>query len=336
MLLLPPLQQSNYSHLNTSNLSTTTIPRRTYLHELDQDQLNSPTYLSDSPSPVDLHPLSHPLSAPHSQDHFTTTSPYNKHPHHVSLLDHRRMSEPALFGNSYSTPTTHAAAGRYQQFHYAYNPSRSNNLHRGISTGSLRDLHHHHQFEYQQQQQPHLPHHHHHNINWKTEEEHSFHHTSEEPLSPLNPTFSTSPIQYPSVTAQDPYGPSPPGTGTSTSSNPPTIVNLHSNTSIHPSSLDRSDKHSRNQPNANNNSKTYSFVSLPGNAVKKRPRRRYDEIERLYQCSWPDCNKAYGTLNHLNAHVTMQKHGQKRSPNGSSVIIFFSWSSIYMDIFQRV
>ncbi|KAH7870411.1 uncharacterized protein C8R40DRAFT_1163168 [Lentinula edodes] len=63
------------------------------------------------------------------------------------------------------------------------------------------------------------------------------------------------------------------------------------------------------------NSKTYSFVALPGNTVKKRPRRRYDEIERLYQCSWPDCNKAYGTLNHLNAHVTMQKHGSKRSPN---------------------
>lgn len=32
------------------------------------------------------------------------------------------------------------------------------------------------------------------------------------------------------------------------------------------------------------NSKTYSFVSLPGNTVKKRPRRRYDEIERLYHC----------------------------------------------------
>lgn len=31
-------------------------------------------------------------------------------------------------------------------------------------------------------------------------------------------------------------------------------------------------------------SKTYSFVALPGNTVKKRPRRRYDEIERLYQC----------------------------------------------------
>jgi len=62
-------------------------------------------------------------------------------------------------------------------------------------------------------------------------------------------------------------------------------------------------------------SKTYSFVSLPGNAVRKRPRRRYDEIERLYQCSWPNCTKRYGTLNHLNAHVVMQRHGNKRSPN---------------------
>ncbi|KAI0640778.1 hypothetical protein C8Q79DRAFT_895915, partial [Trametes meyenii] len=72
---------------------------------------------------------------------------------------------------------------------------------------------------------------------------------------------------------------------------------------------------SSNTPRVAGNSKTYSFVSLPGNAVKKRPRRRYDEIERLYQCSWPGCTKAYGTLNHLNAHVTMQRHGSKRSPN---------------------
>ncbi|PWZ02228.1 hypothetical protein BCV70DRAFT_59172 [Testicularia cyperi] len=59
------------------------------------------------------------------------------------------------------------------------------------------------------------------------------------------------------------------------------------------------------------------FSGLGGfnaNASKKRPRRRYDEIERLYPCSWPGCNKSYGTLNHLNAHVAMQKHGSKRSP----------------------
>ncbi|KZT27929.1 hypothetical protein NEOLEDRAFT_1042960, partial [Neolentinus lepideus HHB14362 ss-1] len=61
------------------------------------------------------------------------------------------------------------------------------------------------------------------------------------------------------------------------------------------------------------NKKTYSFIPLPGQ-VRKRPRRRYDEIERNYVCSWPGCTKAYGTLNHLNAHVVMQGHGQRRTP----------------------
>ncbi|KAI9299680.1 hypothetical protein BJ944DRAFT_140197, partial [Cunninghamella echinulata] len=55
-------------------------------------------------------------------------------------------------------------------------------------------------------------------------------------------------------------------------------------------------------------SKVYSFVAIPGMEQKKRPRRRYDEIERLYHCTWPGCKKSYGTLNHLNAHVSMQKH----------------------------
>ncbi|TYJ56131.1 hypothetical protein B9479_003117 [Cryptococcus floricola] len=47
---------------------------------------------------------------------------------------------------------------------------------------------------------------------------------------------------------------------------------------------------------------------------RKRPRRRYEEIERLYHCGWNGCEKSYGTLNHLNAHVMMQKHGEKRLP----------------------
>lgn len=34
----------------------------------------------------------------------------------------------------------------------------------------------------------------------------------------------------------------------------------------------------------------------------------------MYKCGWNGCEKAYGTLNHLNAHVTMQAHGQKRTP----------------------
>ncbi|KAI1919896.1 hypothetical protein LOZ66_004859 [Ophidiomyces ophidiicola] len=59
----------------------------------------------------------------------------------------------------------------------------------------------------------------------------------------------------------------------------------------------------------------YSFVPIPGSQQHKRPRRRYEEIERMYKCGWNGCEKAYGTLNHLNAHVTMQSHGAKRTPD---------------------
>lgn len=65
-------------------------------------------------------------------------------------------------------------------------------------------------------------------------------------------------------------------------------------------------------------STVYSFVPIPGTHQQKRPRRRYEEIERMYKCGWNGCEKAYGTLNHLNAHVTMQGHGTKRTPEGTS------------------
>jgi hypothetical protein len=60
----------------------------------------------------------------------------------------------------------------------------------------------------------------------------------------------------------------------------------------------------------------YSFCIGSVGKGPQRPRRRYEEIERLYKCGWDGCEKAYGTLNHLNAHVTMQSHGLKRTPEG--------------------
>ncbi|KAF7309830.1 C2H2-type domain-containing protein [Mycena indigotica] len=120
----------------------------------------------------------------------------------------------------------------------------------------------------------------------------------------LSPPFFGSP-QYAVRPDENTYGPSPPGTATSSSSTPTTQPAVPPPAST-TAATNQDTEASR---------KTYSFVALPGNTVRKRPRRRYDEIERLYHCSWPDCNKAYGTLNHLNAHVQMQKHGPKRSPN---------------------
>ncbi|KAI5794686.1 hypothetical protein FPQ18DRAFT_257261 [Pyronema domesticum] len=59
----------------------------------------------------------------------------------------------------------------------------------------------------------------------------------------------------------------------------------------------------------------HSFVPIPGATQNKRPRRRYEEIERMYKCGWNGCENAYGTLNHLNIHVTNKGHGAKRTPD---------------------
>ncbi|KAI7885449.1 uncharacterized protein EV154DRAFT_427717 [Mucor mucedo] len=58
----------------------------------------------------------------------------------------------------------------------------------------------------------------------------------------------------------------------------------------------------------------YSFMPLESVFQQKRPRRKFNEIERLYQCNFYNCTKSYGTLNHLNAHISMQEHGPKRLP----------------------
>ncbi|KAF8966327.1 hypothetical protein BDZ97DRAFT_1917704 [Flammula alnicola] len=287
------------------------------------------------PYPVEDPILSQPdsgserTSRQHQRDKYSNPNLPN------SLLDQRRMSEPvalsgpAIFATSASDPSM---ASRYQHFDFAYNPpalhhSRSSAslyvspLQRGASTGSLRDVRHHH-FGYLPQQQE-----------WKHDDSRQREHqqpeyfdhrtdTLDDPVSPMQNTFAhnllgspTSGLPY-SPISDNLYGPSPPGTGTSTSSSvapmsaglpcsPSRSISQHLQRSLSTSQLS----------NDGIDRKTYSFVALPGNTVKKRPRRRYDEIERLYLCSWPDCNKSYGTLNHLNAHVTMQKHGSKRSPN---------------------
>ena len=289
-------------------------------------------YHSDSPSPADVRPTSprfapvlhqpHAVPAsyrlrgdrfnapsdPRTRDDVAEYSSSDDSQH--TLLDHRRMSEPAILSttNSYASQTDIAHSNRLQPFNFnppALNPPRSSgpayipSLHRGTSIGSLRDVR-----DSQYEMSPST-----HRVSWK-EGDSRRDDSLDTPISPLQPNFTsslespTSALQF-SPGAENYYGPSPPNTGTSTSS------------------AQRSSHDVERSPR-DPSSKTYSFVALPGNAVKKRPRRRYDEIERLYHCAWPDCTKAYGTLNHLNAHVTMQKHGLKRSPNGKHCLIYAS------------
>lgn len=65
----------------------------------------------------------------------------------------------------------------------------------------------------------------------------------------------------------------------------------------------------------------------------------------MYKCGWNGCEKAYGTLNHLNAHVTMQSHGQKRTPEGmcrnldivqSCTLLWWSLQACYARLASRI
>ncbi|KAG6887733.1 hypothetical protein C0995_013288 [Termitomyces sp. Mi166 len=63
--------------------------------------------------------------------------------------------------------------------------------------------------------------------------------------------------------------------------------------------------------------KTDSSATLPGSTASEKRQLQggqYD-AKRVYQCFWPGCNKWYETLNHLNAHITMQNHGPELQPS---------------------
>lgn len=102
------------------------------------------------------------------------------------------------------------------------------------------------------------------------------------------------------------------------STQPPLPLTSSHAESAHPSKLyEQSERHedgAYQDPEVDElETKAYSFVTTAGQAPK-RPRRRYEEIERLYTCDYHGCQKAYGTLNHLNSHKTMQRHGPKSTP----------------------
>ena len=71
-----------------------------------------------------------------------------------------------------------------------------------------------------------------------------------------------------------------------------------------------------------------SFVPMPGEPQTRRPlcrarepqtrrpRRKAGEIERIFKCGWGGCEKAYGTVNHLNNHLNVNQYGPKCTPAG--------------------
>lgn len=63
----------------------------------------------------------------------------------------------------------------------------------------------------------------------------------------------------------------------------------------------------------NSESTSSSESNREAEKPRRRVRRRYNQILRRFCCSYPQCNKSYGSLNHLNAHIVTKKHGQRKS-----------------------
>ena len=63
----------------------------------------------------------------------------------------------------------------------------------------------------------------------------------------------------------------------------------------------------------------FSYSALPplltleaSEGEPRRKRRKYEKIERRYECGLNGCTKVYSTLRHLNDHILLQGHGPKR------------------------
>ena len=147
------------------------------------------------------------------------------------------------------------------------------------------------------------------------------HHYSPYPPTHDMPQYHTPPMyprpEYGAAYSAPPHGlPGPYGHPATSVSTPPPMVSAGARPPGVSLAYVPHPTHTHFQQGGHPLSTVYSFVPIPGTHQQKRPRRRYEEIERMYKCGWNGCEKAYGTLNHLNAHVTMQSHGPKRTPEG--------------------
>ena len=278
MLSLLPQSAAPRLALDIPTASLIDVPDKRYMLYNDNSPLSSPQSQSaDDSNPINF---SQPMSAPHNQLRYPSNqrNPSSSfYPTTDSAIDHRRMSEPALLSGS------HPSAYRPIDSRYNYAPSS------GYSPPSL-----------------HYP-------------------VSSRPTYAVHSRTDSnaSSTDYRSQQAHDdafsdPSNHSPrPSTGsTGAVDSNVQVQSMSPNSSVSPDISTQPLSKDQNPSSPSNPSKTYAFVSLPGTTIRKRPRRRYDEIERLYHCSWPECTKSYGTLNHLNAHVVMQKHGPRRLPSG--------------------
>ena len=85
------------------------------------------------------------------------------------------------------------------------------------------------------------------------------------------------------------------------------MAQFHPQTLTSHSDFDQQQMQQSTQPSQHKaGADTTTIKSEPVLAEQKRGRRfrrRFNQIERKYPCSFPGCQKSYGSLNHLNTHI---------------------------------
>jgi hypothetical protein len=155
------------------------------------------------------------------------------------------------------------------------------------------------------------------------------------PYPPYNGNDSTSATQSPDFTNQYRFRISSTSTSPAAERPPSRSVQAHQQypysqsrpvSSSRPSTSTTTTTSTQSYPHSSSGYPPSSFPFIPAAPPRttpetsegepRRKRRKYEEIERRYLCGFNGCPKAYGTLNHLNDHVSLQGHGPKRRSNG--------------------
>ena len=139
-----------------------------------------------------------------------------------------------------------------------------------------------------------------------------------------NPSTANSPPQ-----GQYPYSQPPHTTSSNTSSTAPHVYPVASGRSRGHSVGSRPATMQGSRPTGHRGPRVdeQDLVFLPASTEsdvepRRRKRRRWDEIDRKYACNYEGCTRAYGSLSHLNDHVSLQNHGPKRRASGECAFLF--------------
>lgn len=114
------------------------------------------------------------------------------------------------------------------------------------------------------------------------------------------------------ILAQPPISTSIPLPTTTTTTTPTTTTTTTTRITSATTTSTRSNSISNVSATSSNESHPNSSVTRIKPKNRKRQRKKFEDVKRLYYCDYQNCNKGYGSLTHLNEHRVIQRHGPRK------------------------